>query len=813
MSPFPSLDSLLKWSRSLKSQRFRHMLTTTVACATLMSLITPRAFAEPAAEVSRNIDTVQSIDTEKDFTVTEEVTTDTHTVDQADSKNITDTSKDLDKEDLAKDIKDAADTAATTGEKTSAPKSPEAEKPAKAEEKKSADKKSTENALTWGVRSSFNNYTGGPTKVFDGAEQNEQKNQFTFQLYSVTYDKDKEKLEAKFKGGVHYQKYCTDNTNHTGCELDLKIENPRIVMSKEGSHVFAKVSSKKYKSAETYTNEGTDDTKPLATLYTANARFEEKDGKVIWSEIPALLTKDGSEMFSEFYPVNSALDSLTFSFEKSKLNGSSGDYKRLSTDNAKYVVAAEKFDNDVKYEQHRELFKFKDHVIVATSDHRFTPEKNPGFALLDRDLNQKASKNLRLNNYGAVAFDEANGDLYYVAKKEPEGNGGNRNLPANDDRKVLHKLHVDVKDGFKEASVVHTFADEITALGYNPYTKQVVVVTEKQTAIVNQASISPINLPEQSELAKQGDFTNPENLYGEVTDSNPEVNELLPMKDGSFVLNGDLSRAKKGEQKYYGLMVSINPKDTKNPAKLLKDSATESADIDSSAAHTNGETIIRYNKNVSEEYAVAQSFKFNNGSLAKESAGVVKGKDADIKNWGNAFVLEDGIVMALDAKDGMIKHVDAKLFKTISDEKQDEYGRKFEPIAFPKGAKTGSHQHGAILQLDKGTFYVPSYEDVKGESEETYVLRKIYDPKFTPKPHEQEREFPNFDEDKDNGDNNNNDGRDGNNHNNDAGSALSKTWATILGVLGALGGILGIFGVANHFFGDHIRHLIDQFRR
>lgn len=737
-----------------------------------MSLVSPQVLAEQVVE-----DVTATTDNNQDSTISEEAIADDAADNKIDPKDLAKAIKEIDKE-----LKDASDNAVTAGEKVASLKGTAKNKATA----KASNDKSAEKVLTWGMRSSFNNYTGGPTTMLDGATQNDKKNQFTFNLESVSYDKETEKLEAKFKGGVHYQKYCADNTKHTGCQLDLKIENPRIVISKDGSYVFAKVSSKKYNSNETYTNEGTDETKPIAQLYTANATFKDESGKVTWSEIPALLTKDGAEMFSNFYAVGSGLDSLTFSFEKSQLNGTSSDYKRLSTDNAKYVVASEKFDNEGLYEHHRELFKFNDNVIVASADHRFRDHDKAGFTLLDRNLKEKSFKKLKLNGYGAVAFDENKGDLYYTARKQDESA-----KRWDEDPKHLYKLHVDANKGFTgEPTLVHTFADDITAIGYNPATKDVAVVTKKQTAIVNKNEIKPVNLPEQAKLAEAAGFSDPDNLYGDAS-FNSDTNELLPMKDGSFILNGDTSSAKKkadGDEKTVkGLMVSIDPKNANAPAKLLKESATESLDISSSAAHTDGETIVRYNKNDYEGNAVAQSFTFKDDSLDKVSTGdVVEGAEADVKNWGNAVITDTGALMALDAKDGKIKHVDTKNFKNVQNGETDEHGRKFEPIAIPKGAKTGEHQHGAILQLDKGTFYVPSFDDTKGESEETYVLRKVYDPKFIPQSQEPEREFPEVEEE-----------------------GLSKTWKIVLGVFGAIGGLLGIFGLISNFFGDQIRNFLE----
>ncbi|CAB0513230.1 hemin transporter associated protein [Corynebacterium diphtheriae] len=764
----------------MKNQRLRHILTTTVACATLTSLVSPQAFAERVVEDAANDSAIVTTDNDQGSTVSEEATADDVTDGKNDPKGLAET---------VKEIEDVSDKAITAGEKAVSLKDAEDRKdPANA-----ADAKSTGETLTWGVRSSFNNYSGGPTEMLDGAKQNGTKNRFTFQLESVTYDEATEKLEAKFKGGVHYQKYCADEASHFDCQLDLKIENPRIVIAKGGSHVFAKVSSKKYQSSGTYTNDGEDDARPIAQLYTANATFKEEGDKVTWSEIPALLTKDGAEMFSNFYPINSGLDSLTFSFKKSQLGDKSNTYKRLSTDNAKYLVSSEKFDDKGLYEHHRELFKYKDSIVVASAHSRFKDHDKAGFAFLDRNLKEKSFKHADLNGYGAIAFDEDKGDLYYTARKKTES--GNR---WDEDPTRLYKLHVDANKGFTgEPTLVHTFADDITAVGYNPATKDVAVVTKKQTAVVNKSEIKPVNLPEQDKLVQGTDFSSPSNLYGAAL-YNSETSELLPMNDGSFILNGDTSSAKKktgGEEKTVkGLMVSIDPKRADAPAKLLAESATEFLGISSNAAHTDGETIVRYNKNTYKDNAVAQAFTFKNGSLTKVSTGdVVKGSESDVENWGNAIITDTGALMALDSKDGKLKHVALTNFKRVQDEKPDEYGRKTEDVAIPQGAKTGTHQHGAILQLDKGTFYVPSFDDEAGESNEVYVLRKVYDPKFFPQSQESERESS-----------------DSNNGGNSDQGTLSKPWKIILGTFGALGGILGLLGAVHHFFGGYIRGLLEQ---
>ncbi|MFI5504507.1 HtaA domain-containing protein [Corynebacterium kutscheri] len=749
----------------MKNQRFRHLLTTTIACATLISLTAPHAFAESVSTDISNVDPIATSDIAPNTVVKEEETVN-------DLKDTVETVTETDKT-----TKDINDNSVTTGENNVTVKDAEpGKKPVGTQ-----DRKGQENTLTWGVRSSFNNYSGGPTEMLDGATQNERKNQFTFDLESVTYDKETEKLEAKFKGGVRYQKYCDDNTKYTNCKLDLKIENPRIVISKAGSYVFAKISSKQYPDGNVYTNDGITETKPIAQLYTANADFKDENNKITWSEIPATLTTDGNKTFSDFYTVGGGLDPITFNFDKSKLTGDQSEYKRLSTDNAKYLVSPQSFNNEVLYENHRELFKFKGHVIVATADSTGSKVDKTGFSLLDRDLNEKHFKDVDLNWYGAVTFDEKNGDLYYV--KNIEGNYKN-----------VYKIHVHTKTGFSEPKLVYTFNDDVTTLGYNPHTGDVVAVSKKQTAIINSKSIVPLSLPSDQELVKEYGFTDAEHVYGNSYSFSPAATELLPMEDGTFILNANGSSAKKNSTKFYGLMVSINPRNKEKPARFLPESAMAWAKLKSNSARVKGNLIIRFNDNPSEDHAVAQSFRYENGKLIDlQGKNPVRGTASDIKSWGNAFITDEGTVIALDSKDGILKHVDIKTFKKIQDNKPDKYGRVLEDIAIPSGAKTASHHHGSLLQLDEGTFYVSAYDASKGEAEETYVLRKVYDPKFVPESFEEKPDIPDADE--------------------QSNSSLSNTWKIILGVFGGLASIVGIFGVVNHFFGEQIRNFFQQFQR
>ncbi|AKE40850.1 Htaa protein [Corynebacterium kutscheri] len=822
----------------MNTQRFRHLLTTTVACTTLLSVTATQAIAQ---DVPASHNTAASVVEEKETEPTQLGAEDTSDADAPVAKAPEAENSDT------KDTKSENDAAAKATDAVEPGKSPDSATSKTNKPNPESKENTNESALTWGIRTSFNNYTKGPTEMIGSATQNDEKNKFTFKLDSTTYDSATEKFEAKFNGGVHYKKYCDNGTSGT-CSLDLKIENPRIVISKDGSFVYAKVSSKKYSGGGTYTNEGTDDAKPIAKLYTASATFEEEGNKVTWKEIPTTLTADGDEMFSHFYGVGVGIDPITFTFDKSHLT----DFKRPSTDNAKYAVASQLFDNDGLYEHHREVFKIQDHLIVATADHRWNPVEKAGFALLDRDLKETHSAHIKLNEYGAVTFDEKNSDLYFLQKQEP-GNG--KKTPANDDPRKIYKVHVDLKTGFKDPELIHTFGDgdEVNAISYNPHSGDVVAISQKQVAVVNTGStIKPIDLPESTELIKGTDFDSASNVYGAARYSNNnDDRELLPMKDGTFIFNSDgkLSKEKTKEEKdkeknedypdpkkhYYGVMVSINPKNTEAPAKLLPESAFEDSNFSSTTARSNGTTVLRFTQNTSKDYSYAQSFTYAEQKITLKSEDIVKADKSDVKTWGNALVSDNDKIMALDAHDGMLKTVDAKTFKTTDND---------DSTVIPNGSKTSANQHGPILQLDEGTFYVPSYDASAGESKEKYVLRKVYDPKFVPKVEEKsDRPEP---DDKDRQTEKpvpptspknptpptssktpapsttskqpvppTSSKKPDNNPDPKVPDISSKQniWTIVFGVLGTLGVLGTILGLVHTFAGPHIQKFLEQFRR
>ncbi|AIU33688.1 HtaA domain-containing protein [Corynebacterium ramonii] len=688
----------------MKNKYFYRSLIATTTLAALL----PVTGIQAAAEESTPSSAVTAPNTAEDSTSTSETAESDVDSTSDDSKESTAPDSSNDKEDTNKVTKPDAAPSPSSNNKPAATK-------AKESVAELAEGIVNTGSLTWGIRTSFNNYTGGPTSVFDGASQNENKNEFTFPLESTSYDSETEKFEAKFKGGLRYQKYCGLNAGtatqsdyeKATCELDLKIENPRIVIAKEGSYVYATVSSKQYRKSSTYTNNGNES--PLAELITASAEFTKTEKTVTWSGIPTVLTEHGNKMFSEFYSVGSALAPITFTFDASK----HPQLKRPSFDNTKYRVSTQEFNNQVPYEHHRNLFKVGNHVLVSTAGYRFKQYEGAGLALLNRNLKQKYFSPIKINEYGAVAFDEKNNDFYYVGKKLD----GKLYM---DDKNTLYKVHVDVHSGFGEPVKVHTFDKAITSIGYHPATHTVAVVTLNQLGIIKKGKINTQPLPDSTDLLKEAGFEDKssENIYGRLYNTSNEPSELLPMDDGTFVLNAD-GQGIKGTEKLYGLMVSINPEGQEKPlAKILENSGTNEVSLGTSAAHANGKTIVRVNKNSHHDHSYAQSLQYEAGKITTANTPI---KTDFISGWGNLFVTEDNKVLALNGQKGKLEWRDPDTFTEIEGEAS---------IAIPNGGKTYERIHGPILQLDEGTFYVPSYDASEGETKEMYSLRKVYVPEI-----------------------------------------------------------------------------------
>ncbi|WP_423891995.1 HtaA domain-containing protein [Corynebacterium argentoratense] len=82
-------------------------------------------------------------------------------------------------------------------------------------------------ALEWGIRSSFNNYVGGSTHIFDGAKASGKSYLWPY----LGTDKNEDgSVSINYGGTVNFMKYCTDpeDPQRGACQLDLTLSNPTI---------------------------------------------------------------------------------------------------------------------------------------------------------------------------------------------------------------------------------------------------------------------------------------------------------------------------------------------------------------------------------------------------------------------------------------------------------------------------------------------------------------------------------------------------------------------------------------------------------
>ena len=328
--------------------------------------------------------------------------------------------------------------------------------------------------LRWGIRASFNNYTGGATQVLDGATR--EGNGFVFELVEQSFDTETNRTEAQFDGTVIYRKYCEDNTQpmEGNCQLDMRFNDPKVVISDTESYLEATVFSKQYLSGETYAPE-----RPvrIANLYTSAATFSDTDGTIKWDNIATSLTAEGNLMFSEFYNAGEGLDPLSFSYN--------GEGARPASDSGEPTLYSGSWDSPAAYDDGVHLlYDANPNVIVAVP--------RAGFALLDGDLNQLAFAEATLTQASLSAFDSTHNVIYFA---EP----GSSTLKA-----------IDVTGSTLSAPrEVHTAPAEIRAIGYSAVSDIVAAVASADNrtatlAVGKDGSFEDRELPSTEDLYADG---------------------------------------------------------------------------------------------------------------------------------------------------------------------------------------------------------------------------------------------------------------------------------------------------------------------
>ncbi|MFJ7196855.1 MULTISPECIES: HtaA domain-containing protein [unclassified Streptomyces] len=155
--------------------------------------------------------------------------------------------------------------------------------------------------LEWGVKESFRKYlassfSGGKITVKDGAVQAPDNGVFTFSGGKGTYDTATHGTDTAFGGGVNFYAH--------GGVLDITLSDVKLATSGTGGAITVDVT----------TPQGTRDDVKFASLDLSAVRpGQGEGGAMVFKDIPATLTKDGSEAFNGQYKEGDALDPATLS--------------------------------------------------------------------------------------------------------------------------------------------------------------------------------------------------------------------------------------------------------------------------------------------------------------------------------------------------------------------------------------------------------------------------------------------------------------------------------------------------------------------
>ncbi|MGV0414917.1 HtaA domain-containing protein [Corynebacterium phoceense] len=540
--------------------------------------------------------------------------------------------------------------------------------------------------LHWGIRASFNSYTNGATYVGDGATRTD--NGFDFELTDVTFDKESKRTEAQFNGTILYRKYCQDASQPmtSVCDLDLRFEDPKVVLSPAESYLEAHVSSKQYLKNEIYAPK---EAVKIATLKPSSATFTNEGGRVSWENIASTLTEEGNRMFSEFYTVGEGLDPVALNYVGEGATFVESDI----------TLRTQTWNSHADYDDGvHQLFDTGTGVLVGMPD-------GQGYALIDNNLKEIAALPAQTGNRGLAAYDSNHKVLYYVDET---------------DRAELKA--VDITDsGFGTPRVAATASHDIYAVGYHPGTDVIAAIVPEDFSARTATLLSGSN----------GTFTEAplptgEQLFGDTRlDAEPGTiwandfawknqAELLPMKDGTFLYNGSPEPYFEGEElPTKSLLYSIKPDATEvtERATFMKGSRYTSQSTYLDGLSTDGVHIYRFNSNPNPSAAAAQSLIYDPDTRdvkaeSEPTFGVLPG-------WAAVGFDADGTPIQLNGSTGDLNWLQQGSF-TVT-----------KSFPLPNGRETTNVTNNTFLVRKDGTMFVPTLDESRGDWKEHYVLRRI----------------------------------------------------------------------------------------
>ncbi|MEW1887924.1 HtaA domain-containing protein [Streptomyces sp. NPDC085659] len=149
--------------------------------------------------------------------------------------------------------------------------------------------------LDWGFKESFRRYIGGAGKITvkDGAKQAENNGVFTFVNGKGTYNTGTHATDTAFEGGVNFSAH--------GGVLDITLSDVKVSTAGTGGAITADVA----------TPQGTQNVAVAALDLSAVKPGQGTGGAMVFKDIPATLTKAGSEAFNGQYKEGEVLDPAT----------------------------------------------------------------------------------------------------------------------------------------------------------------------------------------------------------------------------------------------------------------------------------------------------------------------------------------------------------------------------------------------------------------------------------------------------------------------------------------------------------------------